>query len=121
MNLNISGIEEDGPVDLADLARAVNDDAASPTRPLLVESSVYRADQKQRLQDAKSEIDMIDESERKAERDLERKIKYLRDERSTTHTAQTHRREDLQQIVEGTTAALAVFRSPDQKEETADV
>lgn len=77
-----------------------------PSRPVLLESGVFRAEIENTMRAATGEIDLLDASELQAEADFKNAVEMLQQRREAERNAQKSRRDDLSRVVDGCRAAL---------------
>jgi hypothetical protein len=76
------------------------------TRPILLESEVYRREQERLLNETNGKIEVILASEQQAEADYQEAVALLTKTREAERAAQAHRKADLLRIHDGCAAAL---------------
>ncbi|MEX0684022.1 MAG: hypothetical protein WD472_11300 [Dehalococcoidia bacterium] len=91
--------------------RAKKAPAEPATRPILLESEVYRREQERLLNEVNGKIEGVIAAEQRAEADYQEAVTLLTRAREAERAAQAHRKADLLRIHDGCTAALNASES----------
>lgn len=80
--------------------------APTPSRPVLLESDVWRKQIYREAAEVAGKIDLIDASEIQAQRDHDEAVRMMTEKRDAERQSVMHRRDDLCRIKAGCAAAL---------------